>query len=286
MISANQRLEHLRTHGGTFTIGPRTRIRVSGSDSRRYLNGQLSNNLITLKEGIASPALLLTAKGKMCALVFVWSEGDAFVIDSVPDVAETLQPRLERYVVADDVTMEDISAESTGWHVFGASLPGDSLQISRLGVPGCDMPAPPEKALEATPEELELLRIERGIPKWGKELGADTLPHEAGLDRTAVDFHKGCYVGQEVVSRIESVGRTNRILCGFVGDFPPHQSATLTTPSGQTAGTITSAALHFGMAKTAALGYLNARISETRFIVHDDSGEPLGECQRHEFPLV
>lgn len=286
MISAIQRLEQLRTRGGAFPLGPRTRIRVSGSDSRRYLNGQLSNNLTTLKEGIAIPALLLTAKGKLCALVDVWSDGDTFVVDSVSEVAETLLARLERYVVADDVTMVDISAESTGWHVFGSALPGEALQILRLGVPGCDVPSPPEDSLEAAPEELELLRIERGIPRWGKELGADTLPHEAGLDLTAVDFHKGCYVGQEVVSRIESVGRTNRLLCGFVGDFSADQAATLITPSGQPAGTITSAAMHFGMAQTAALGYLNSRISETRFIVHDAFGKPLGECQRHEFPLV
>ncbi len=286
MLSPHQRLEHLRTKGGVFPIGPRTLIRVTGIDSRRYLNGQLSNNLTTLKDGVALPALLLTAKGKLCALVYVWSDGDALIVDSDPEVAETLLPRLERYVVADDVTMEDISSESTGWHVFGLSLPHDSLKISRLGVPGHDVLTPPDDLIEATAAELELLRIERGVPRWGKELGEDTLPHEAGLDRTAVDFHKGCYVGQEVVSRIESVGRTNRTLCGFVGDFSADHATALVTESGQPAGTITSAALHFGMAQTAALGYLNSRISENRFIVHDAFGKTLGECQRHEFPLV
>ncbi|MEX1118816.1 MAG: hypothetical protein WEB60_08485 [Terrimicrobiaceae bacterium] len=286
MVPADQRLEQLRTRGGCFPVGPRTRLRVSGADSRRYLNGQLSNNLTALPEHTAIPALLLTAKGKLCAVVFVWSEGNTFIVDSDPEVAESLQPRLERYVVADDVTMEDLSSESTGWHVFGTSLPAGSLQISRLGVPGCDVPAPPDHLLEATPQERELLRIERGIPQWGKELGPDTLPHEAGLDRTAVDFHKGCYVGQEVVSRIESVGRANRMLCGFVGDFPADQATTLVTPSGQPAGTITSAALHFGMAQSVALGYLSSRISENHFLAHDENGKPLGECQRHEFPLV
>ncbi len=286
MISETQRLEHLRAEGGAFSIGPRSRCRVTGSDSRRYLNGQLSNNLTTIKEGVAIPALLLTAKGKLCALVYVWNDGDAFIVDSDPDVAETLLPRLERYVVADDVTMEDISAQSTGWHVFGMPIPEDSLKISRLGVPGYDTPSLPTDILEATAEELEILRIERGLPQWGKELTADTLPHEAGLDRTAVDFHKGCYVGQEVVSRIESVGRTNRILCGFLGNFPAGQATTLVTATNEPAGTITSAALHFGMAQTAALGYLNSRISENRFIVHDASGKPIGDCQRHEFPLV
>ncbi len=75
--------------------------------------------------------------------------------------------------------------------------------------------------MEARSDEIELLRIERGIPRWGNELSEDTLPQEAGLDEMAVDFKKGCYVGQEVVSRIHSVGRVNRRLCGFVGDFEP-----------------------------------------------------------------
>ena len=66
----------------------------------------------------------------------------------------------------------------------------------------------------------ETLRIEAGVPRWGAELNEDTLPPEAGLDRAAIDYHKGCYIGQEVISRIKSVGHVNRSLTGFASAAP------------------------------------------------------------------
>ena len=84
------------------------------------------------------------------------------------------------------------------------------------------IPAPARycKAGEPIPDELSVfsdyganrIRIANGVPKWGVELTPDTLPAEAGLDVNAIDFHKGCYIGQEVISRIKSVGRVNRKL--------------------------------------------------------------------------
>ena len=99
------------------------------------------------------------------------------------------------------------------------------MRIRRLGTEGIDLPSAPESLMEAGSQEIELLRIERGIPRWGNELSEETLPQEAGLDRIAVDFKKGCYVGQEVVSRIHSVGRVNRHLRGFVGNFDPSRAS-------------------------------------------------------------
>jgi folate-binding protein YgfZ len=66
-------------------------------------------------------------------------------------------------------------------------------------------------------EDYERLRIERGIPAWGAELTEETLPPEAGLDNTHIDYHKGCYIGQEVISRLKSVGHVNQTLCRFRG---------------------------------------------------------------------
>ncbi len=276
--------------GGYFPIGPKTRALVSGVDSQRYLNGQLSNSVQRADSATAIQALLLTAKGRLCAVVNFWKTDQGFLLETDPSLAEEFFPRLERYIVSDDVTVEDVSSLPTGWHVFGpaANHFPDALKISRLGEIGRDLESRPslDIGMEATPEELEILRIERGIPAWGRELTPETLPHEAGLDRTAVDFHKGCYVGQEVVSRLESVGHANRLLHGFTGDFPARPGLTVITQDGRTAGTLTSATQHFGLALTAALGYVNTRISDNHFLVHNDSGTPLGKCQRHEFPLV
>lgn len=282
---SESRLSLLRRDGGCYSPGPRARVRLSGADRLRYLNGQTSNDLRQLTPGAALPSLVLTTKGKLCAPVLVWTDGDTLVVETVAELGETLLARLERYAIADEVSFA--LEEAAPVHVFGPaadSLPG--LRVHRLGAPGCDVSAPPDGLILATAEEAEILRIERGLPAWGRELTEDTLPQEAALDRTHVNFHKGCYVGQEVVSRLHSVGQVRRQLAGLVGAFAPADAATLVTPAGEPAGTITSAIAHPELGRTAALGYLSTRVSGTVFHVLDKTGACLGEAERSEFPLA
>lgn len=287
--SEANRLTHLRREGGFFVLGPRARVRVTGADGLRYLNGQLTNDLRRLAPDEAMPALLLTAKGKLCADVFVWIDEDSLVVEAEAPLEETLLARLERYAVADDVAFELMPHDLTRFHVFGQpSVQEDGLRIRRLGIEGIDLSSPPETLMEAGSEEIELLRIEHGIPRWGNELSEDTLPQEAGLDRIAVDFKKGCYVGQEVVSRIHSVGRVNRHLRGFVGSFDPSKAgkATLVDAEGQKSGRLTSAAYHPGLQKTVSLGFLQSHATGSSFSVLDESGACLGGAECSEFPIV
>jgi folate-binding protein YgfZ len=287
--SGTSRLSQLRREGGFFFPGARTRVRVTGADRLRYLNGQLSNDLRRLVPGEAITALVLTAKGKLCADVFVWMDGDALIVEADSSLEESLPARLERYAVSDDVVFELMPQYPLRCHVFGSLPAGEgSVRIRRLGVEGVDLPNAPENLMEAGSDEIELLRIERGVPHWGSELSEDTLPQEAGLDQVAVDFKKGCYVGQEVVSRIHSVGRVNRRLCGLVGDFDPPKAgaATLLTSGGQKAGRLTSAAHHPELQKTVSLGYVQTQIPDLSFSVVDESGACLGVAERSEFPLV
>jgi len=111
-----------------------------------------------------------------------------------------------------------------------------------------------------SPELLELVRIEHGVPRWGRELDETTLPPEAGLDRTHVDFHKGCYIGQEVISRLKSVGHVNRELRGFVStDGTPLTAGARIFSAADPArdlGRLTSAAFSFSLDRPIALGYL------------------------------
>ncbi|HEY5811344.1 MAG TPA: hypothetical protein VIT23_01670 [Terrimicrobiaceae bacterium] len=289
MSSPASRLNHLRREGGFFVLGMRTRIRVTGADRLRYLNGQLSNDLRRLVQGEAMPALLLSAKGKLCADVFVWPDGDSLIVEADVSLEESLLARLDRYAVADDVAFEVMPADPQRCHLFGsAPSHGEGIRIQRMGVPGIDLPFAPEELLEAGGEEIEVLRIERGIPCWGRELSEDTLPQEARLDRLAVDFKKGCYVGQEVVSRIHSVGRVNRLLTGFIGALnpTPAKGTTLLDSSGQKVGRLTSAAFHPELQKTISLGFLQTNASNLSFSVVDESGACLGEVERSEFPLV
>ena len=288
MLSEASRMRQLRREGGFFFLGPRTRIRLTGVDRVRYLNGQVTNDLRRLVSGQALRALVLTAKGRLCADILVWSEEEALLIDADASLADSLPGRLERYAVADDVNFEILLPDTTICHAFGpaaASLAG--IRVQRLGVDGVDLLSAPSGLLEASVHDVTLLAIERGLPQWGWELTGEILPQEAGLEQAAVDFHKGCYVGQEVVSRLESVGRVNRHLCGFVGDFDPDElpSANLLTAAGEKVGWLTRAARHPELEKTVALGYLLARCGETSFSVLDESGACLGRAERSEFPL-
>jgi len=310
---------------GFFEITHRVRFELRGPDALRYLNGQVSIDVSRLKPAEARPACLLTAKGKLCAPLFVWRQSpDSFLVEAPAELAETLQARLERYIIADAVELLPAKIPSPLYHILPPapssasdllggttsvssaspphltdSLPTHAsptpalkslLTIPRLNLPGQDTTQKPTHLPELTPAEIELLRILHGHPLWGRELTEDTLPQEARLETHAVDFDKGCYVGQETVSRLKSVGRVNKRLHGFLGTFTaPAASRLILHPPGDPAtlaGHLTSWAPHFDMAQTAALGYLLRQFENLpRLEVTDESGRVLGELERREFPI-
>ena len=276
---------------GFFEVQSHTRFQLSGPDATRYLNGQVSIDITRLKPLTARPACLLTAKGKLCALVQIWRDGGNLLIECDEALADTVQARLERYLIADDALLEPVSAPSPLHHIFGIEPPAGALRINRTGLPGFDIAEKPSHLTAATPAQLARLRIIHCQPAWGLEITEDTLPQEARLEDTAVDFDKGCYVGQETVSRLKSVGRVNKRLHGFVGTLPANLPIPARLhPIGQpdtTAGHLTSTAPHFDIAQTAALGYLNRQFEDLeRFGVSDEQGSPLGEVERRVFPIL
>jgi folate-binding protein YgfZ len=184
----------------------------------------------------------LSAKGKLCADLFVVPAKESHFLDAEYVLRESLAARLEKYIIADDVTLEDVTDAFGLFHLVGpestdAGLPtpeslgwaeetGTFLVASdRFGIPGIDFWFPANQAavvqekLRESPidsQEAENLRIEQGIARWGNELSEDVIPNEAGLDKRAINYTKGCYLGQEVISRIKSVGHVNRHLCGLI----------------------------------------------------------------------
>ncbi|GAT35524.1 hypothetical protein TSACC_3593 [Terrimicrobium sacchariphilum] len=269
---------------GYFALSGLGRIRVTGADRLRYLNGQTSNDLRKLQPGSALGALVLTAKGKICAPVQIWEDDDAHIIETVSALSETLLARLERYAIADDVSFE-LMESPRGWHVIGTT--SDGLRISRLGESGVDVSTPPAGLQEFSADEVERLRILRGIPAWGAEIDEDTLPQEARLDATAVDFHKGCYVGQEVVSRLRSVGRVNEILTLFHGDISlPSGRRPWKLADSQGANTARLTSIAPASPPFCALGYVSTRSEEKVFSVLDETGACLGRVEKTEFPLT
>lgn len=256
-------LHELRTAGGFYSVENIARFALKGADRLRYLNGQVSNDLRKLAPGAAMQACILSAKGRLDAVVWIWSEEERLIVECDASLAEPLSLRLERYIVADDVEVERVPVEET-FHGFGSLSAGlEGRRINRLGVPGIDAATPPQ-GLRAAGDEIELLRIERCLPAWGAELGPDTLPAEAGLVEAAVDFHKGCYIGQEVVSRIRSVGHANRALRVFdvlEGAVPPVGAEFFPAgENGRAAAAVTS--IHFALFSPVGLCYIRRGTAE------------------------
>jgi folate-binding protein YgfZ len=261
-------------------LSARTKFRIAGTDRFRFLNGQITNDLRKASETVAIEACVLNAKGKMNAHIFVSAPGECFLVDAEPELRETLRARLERYVIADDVQIEDVSDQFSLFHVLSEESPtpehGRIVSVRRFAEPGWDIWSDAARH-DAVRQQLssafgfldsaaaELMRIEQGIPRWGSELTEEIIPIEANLEQRTIDYEKGCYIGQEVVSRIKMSGQTNKRLCGLVslGDIPVQQGMKLATTSknGKEVGWITSATHSDRMGKEIALGYVKRGFS-------------------------
>lgn len=357
---SDEAYQHWRQYGGVFDLSARTKLLLTGADCVRFLNGQVTANVKKLDAETALPACVTTAKGKLSAEVFISSatspaDGSIFV-DADEALRDSLPARLERYIVADDVTVEDVTESHSLLHLVGpldrargfaasvlcsgeeetqqsppwtlGAMPNVTLRAAnRYGTPGWDVwlsggtTGPVIDALRSRgqageawgsrqpghaiyrflelhgqprvfpPDLAETIRIEAGVPRWGHELTEDTLPPEAGLDRTHVDYAKGCYIGQEVISRIKSVGHVNRRLRGFIsaGGEPLQAGWSVFAPGDpqKAVGELTSAAWSFALAKPVALGYLRRGSPSGALLARPaDGATPPVEVIAAELPLA
>jgi tRNA-modifying protein YgfZ len=263
-------------HGVFFDLSPRVKLRITGPDALRFLNGQISNDLRKATAKFAIQASVLNAKGKLNANVFVSVEADSFLLDADPEVRNELPARMERYIIADDVQIDDVTDRFAIFHIIGGVKPGPfrplrTVQADRFGCVGWDIWV--ERAeMERVHEELsatlvfcddecaEVFRIEQGIPRWGRELTDQIIPTEANLEATSIDYSKGCYIGQEVISRIKMSGQKNKRLCGLVSvagtPLRPAMRLVSRENENKEAGWITSATRSPRLGKEIALGYV------------------------------
>jgi folate-binding protein YgfZ len=265
---------NLQTTGGMLDLSLSVKLRLSGPDALRYLNGQVTNDVRRLAEGDSLPACLCTHKGKLEAWVMISRTADAFLITADTALRDFLPFRLEKYLIADDAVLEDVTETFALVHLFGPAVhrceeaplsSHPSYRGSRMGEPGVDvwLSAGDLTGMTFTdPVLANALRVERGIPAWESELTGGILPPEARLDESAIDFHKGCYTGQEVISRIRSVGQVNRRLERLLAPggevLEPGWSLYSAEADGSLipAGDITSAAWHPMLEKWIALGFV------------------------------
>ena len=215
-----------------FDLSPRVKLRVTGPDRVRFLNGQITNDIRKATETNTTEACVLNAKGKLDAHLFVHQQGDSFLIDADPALQSSLQPRLERYIIADDVQIEEVSKQLSVFHVISGKAPAVSnptqiIAADRFGRAGFDIWCEPTQRDQIRAELreqfrfcddscAEQVRIEEGIPRWGRELTGEIIPVEANLEQRCIDYEKGCYIGQETISRMKMSGQRNKRLCGLV----------------------------------------------------------------------
>ena len=220
-------------------------IRVSGETARTFLNGLLTADMGTVGPGRARFAALLTPQGKIivdCLVTEASAEdGGGFFLDCPRALAMAFAAKLNFYKLRAKVTVEDLSDKlgvmavwgGTGINQDRSTEYGLSYADPRLSMLGTRIILPPHVAKEAADDlHTEFLdtaayeehRIALGVPRGGVDFAyGDAFPHEADMDQlTGVDFDKGCYVGQEVVSRMEHRGsaRTRIVSASYEG-YPP-----------------------------------------------------------------
>jgi tRNA-modifying protein YgfZ len=243
-------------------------IEARGPDALRYLNGQLTQDVRRVVSAEkALPSCVTDAKGRLQFRVLLHAAPDGAIrVSCEHEGADELFARLDRYLIADDATLEDVSAGWTRRHVTGCGSPmipagGYAVSVDRIGLPGWDLwsPGAVDSVFPAwSPAEAETQRITAGIPAWGSELTVNLLPPEAGLDRTDISYAKGCYIGQEVISRIKSAGKVNRRLMkmSLVESVCCQAGDRLIDSEGREAGVITSVAPLAVAGRRFLLGYL------------------------------
>jgi folate-binding protein YgfZ len=242
-------------------------VKVAGEDARTFLNGLMSTDMGTVSPARARFAALLTPQGKIVVDCIVAeapaAEGGGFFLDCPRALAGALVQKLNFYKLRAKVSAQDLS-ETLGvvaaWGGERKTRFGLAYEDPRLPALGLRLMIPPQRAKEAAADlgaelvdaaEYEAHRIALGVPRGGLDFTyGDAFPHEADMDQLAgVDFDKGCFVGQEVVSRIEhrSSARTRAMTVVYDG-FAPAPGETVKAGE-KTLGTFGSAALGYAIAQ-------------------------------------
>jgi tRNA-modifying protein YgfZ len=240
---------NISTQPTIFAWRPAAWLRVRGEDAESFLQGQFTNDLRAPRGAGAVYGLWLNVKGKVLADSFVLrsAAADEFWVGSYFSTAGVIRERLESHVIADDVTIEDQTAEWTALSALGGgagqlqqrSVGAEHFAFSgrrdrennlewvfRLGVAEPEWAK--EYAVRLDAEEITRRRILAGIPAVPMDVGPADLPNEAGLEGEAISYTKGCYLGQEVMARLKSMGQVRRRLLRVAGTgetIPPLPAA-------------------------------------------------------------
>jgi folate-binding protein YgfZ len=287
--------EALRHDAAVWDVSTRGRIRATGEDRKRLLHAMSTNHIQALEPGQGLYAFFLNPQGRIQSDAVVLCEQESLLLDVEPRNREFIIAHLDKFIIADDVTLEDITGSTFALALEGPasarmlnslSLPQPETALhfiaaqglvvvnaSLTGQPGYRIIGPEGDhlawlqrlneagAVNATEAEVETVRIENGHPRFGIDITDANLVQETGLLQ-AVHFSKGCYLGQEIVERVRSQGHVNRLLSPLrVHSTESVSAGTPVLLDGKEAGKVTSAIYSPDENLIRALGYvrLNGR---------------------------
>jgi len=246
-VELDAQYRQLREECGVVERAGRGLLIVGGGEAAEFLQGQLTNDVEAIEPGDGIYAALLDRKGHMQADMRVLrpGEGPELWLDLEPEGTEAARRHLQMYKVGREVEVADAGGERLLLSLIGprsvevagtAALPENACEETAIAGVAClavgteggiDLLVPAEErdrvrealraagAVDASVEAAEILRIEAGHPRFGAEMGSETMPAEAGIVERAVSFTKGCYIGQETVARLHYKGKPNRHLRGL-----------------------------------------------------------------------
>ncbi|GAB4404942.1 MAG: glycine cleavage T C-terminal barrel domain-containing protein [Bryobacter sp.] len=232
-----QGYEALREKAAWRQLDGRGRILVHGEDNARLLHAMSTQDIQSLQDGEGLYCFFLTAQGRIQADAYVFRTGADFLLDTESSTAQWLFEHLDKYIIADDVTLEDLRDSHTtlavegpaalecGWPVPEQELGivpyagGYVVRASETGMPGLRWiyPRAAELSLKLPEADLvawETVRLEQGKPRYGVEILDKHLVQET-RQLHAVHFSKGCYLGQEIVERVRARGQVHKGLASI-----------------------------------------------------------------------
>ena len=290
----------LKEHAAWMDLSERGKIRMTGDDRKRLLHAMSTNQVQKLEPGEGCYVFFLNAQGRILADANIFVLEDSVLLDTEPETRQKLREHLDRYIIADDVTVEDVTpsmatvalegpeaedflkqhAAPVPLKAHGTQLWGNRLiaRASSTGSPGFLIFLPVTRgkrgicwrnfSLSGLGGELQPLKlleryaIENGRPRYGEEITERYLVQETG-QLQAVNFEKGCYLGQEIVERVRSRAQIHRLLRRVEIDTKEAPEAGAKFQSGaEEAGEVVSAVFSPALHKVVALAYVRTRFSE------------------------
>ncbi len=271
----------LRTAGGVVRRTDRAVLAVTGADRATWLQGLVTNDVAALAPGDTCYAAYLTPQGRMITDMNVIARADRLLLDVPAALAGALRARLDSLIFSEDAQVLDQGAAFEVWTViapFDSAHPSTLLGVTLSSSKGQGRPEGEGGAVtdivvehgqppgvghpEIDLDTFEVVRIERGIPRFLVDMDTDTIPLEAGIEDRAISFTKGCYVGQEVIVRVthRGGGRVAKKLVRWHAD----RSAAAVPPAGarifsgsRDIGRVTSAIFSPGKDAVVGLGYVH-----------------------------